>query len=88
MLTHLAVNDSRDIAPLDDARAQNNVEAVIAEGTEIQMLITTASLIEIEETIVDDGIRGVLDADAEGLGDVVGQRWLIGNLTTRSESRE
>ena len=69
--TYLAVDYRGDSTSLDDALVQSQVEGIFTSRAEVQVLITASRFPDIQETVVNDRERRVLDPDAKALGDGV-----------------
>lgn len=58
----------------DDSINESQIVCFIASRAEVQVLVAAASRPLVQQTVMNDGIRRVLDLDCKTLRDIVGQR--------------
>jgi hypothetical protein len=72
--TYFAIDDGVDDTALKDAIVELQVVGVRTRRAEVQVLVATSGLLEIEEAVVHDWECWILDLNAETIRYRVGQR--------------
>ena len=87
VITYLSADPGTEEAiPANSTIHQVQVKRGVPDGSNKQMLVTTTSHEQVHIQVVDDWIRGILNLDSEGTGDVV-RECACGELTRGCERR-